>query len=93
MNWRIDVEGVLEKIWNVQRPSRLERNIWKREMFEEGKKTFEEGLKAQKQETNERCLCILILTIRIHSEDIELSIRKRAMGEVVMTIWSQNGCQ
>ena len=62
-------------------------------MFEEGRKTFEEGLKAQKQEANEISLCVSILTIRLHSEDIEVSIRKRAMGEVVMTIWSQNGCQ
>ena len=50
MDGKTVVEGVLEKIWNVQRPSRLVRNVWKsikekdEEMFEERKRTFEEGV-------------------------------------------------
>lgn len=57
MNWKTDAEGLLKKIWNVQRPSRLEKNVWKsikekdEEMFEERRGIFEEGLKAQKQKT------------------------------------------
>ena len=38
-------------------------------------------------------LFLLILTIRIHLEVNEVSIRKRTSREVVLTIWSQNGCQ
>lgn len=38
------------------------------EMFEEGKRTFEEELEAQNHETDERSLSILMLTIIIHSE-------------------------
>lgn len=38
-------------------------------------------------------LFFLIPTIRIHSEVSEVSIRKWTSREVVLTIWSQNGCQ
>ncbi len=74
-------------------------NVWKsikeedEEIFERRKRTFGEGVEAQNLKANEKFLFILILTIRIHSEAFEVSIRKRTMDEVVVSIWSQNGCQ
>ena len=59
---------------NVQRPSRIEMNVWKRikeedeEIFEERKRILREGEEAQDLKANQKLSYILILTIRIHSE-------------------------
>ena len=74
-------------------------NVWKgikeeeEEIFERRKRTFGEGVEAQNLKAKEKFLFILILTIRIHSEVFEVSIRKRTMDEVVVFMWSKNGCQ
>ncbi len=45
------------------------------EKFERRKVIFEEGIEAENFKANEKSLLILILTIRIHWEAFELSIR------------------
>lgn len=91
---------MLVKIWNVQRPIRLVRDVQESIKEEDDEGIFEEGIDFLKREVegrnleaNEKSLFILILTIRIHSEVVEVSIRKRTMDEVVVSTWSQNGCQ
>ena len=58
----------------------------------EGNELLREDVRFKTLRLKRGLLLILMLTIRIHSEVNKLSIRKPTLREVVVTIWSQNGC-
>ena len=72
---------------------KVSRKKTKKKYLREGREFWRRGVEGRNLEANEKFLFILILTTRIHMESFEVSIRKRTMDKVVMTIWSQNGCQ